>query len=132
MVHRAILGSYERMLALLIEHFAGNFPVWLAPVQAQIIPISNKNYDYAQKLAKKLKENDLRVEVDSSDNTMQSKIREAQMQKVPYMLIVGDREEEKGTVSVRLRTEEDKGAVKLEEFIDIITEKYLTKDLELW
>ncbi len=132
MVHRAILGSYERMIALLIEHFAGNFPVWLAPVQAQIIPISEKNFDYAEEIAKKLRAENIRVQLDTSDNTMQSKIREAQMQKVPYMLIVGDREEEKGTVSVRLRTEEDKGAIPLEEFIDTITKKYLTKDLQLW
>lgn len=132
MVHRAILGSYERMLALLIEHFAGNFPVWLAPVQTRIIPVSEKNNEYANKVANNLKEKDIRVEVDTSDNTMQSKIREAQMQKVPYMLIVGDREQTNGTVSVRLRTEENKGAISIEEFTDIITKKYLTKDLQLW
>ncbi len=132
MVHRAILGSYERMLTLLIEHFAGNFPVWLAPVQATIIPISEKNNNYAETIAKELKENNLRAEVDLSDNTMQSKIREAQVQKVPYMLIVGDREEKKDTVSVRLRTEENKGSVSREEFVKKITEKYLTKDLQLW
>ncbi|MBD3366397.1 threonine--tRNA ligase [candidate division WWE3 bacterium] len=132
MVHRAILGSYERMIALLIEHFAGAFPVWLAPVQVQIIPVSEKNNSYAQKVASTLKKNEIRVEMDDSDNTMQAKIRDAQMQKVPYMLILGDREEKAETVSVRLRTEENKGALPLEEFVEKVKDKYLTKDLELW
>jgi threonyl-tRNA synthetase len=132
MVHRAILGSYERMMALLIEHFAGAFPVWLSPVQVQIIPISEKNVDYANQIASQLKSNDIRVEVDSSDNTMQSKIRDAQVQKIPYMLILGDKEQEKNLVSVRLRTEENKGTMTLEEFTDIISRKYLTKSLDLW
>jgi threonyl-tRNA synthetase len=132
MVHRAILGSYERMLALLIEHFEGALPTWLSPVQVQIIPISDKNVDYAEKINQKLKEHDIRTNVDNSDTTMQSKIREAQLQKIPYMLIVGNRDEKNQTVSVRLRTEEDKGALKIEEFIDIITKKYLTRSLDLW
>lgn len=132
MVHRAILGSYERMIALLIEHFAGAFPVWLAPVQVSVIPISDQNLEYARKVKGQLKEREFRVEVDDSNNTMQAKIRDAQLQKVPYMLIVGGREEENGTVSVRLRTQENKGTMKLAEFTDIITQKYLTKDLNLW
>ena len=132
MVHRAILGSYERMIALLIEHFAGAFPVWLAPVQVQIIPISEKNVEYANKICAHLKEQNLRAETDASDTTMQSKIREAQMQKIPYMVIVGNRDEKGNTVSIRLRTGEDKGAMSLEEFTDIITTKYLTKSLDLW
>jgi threonyl-tRNA synthetase len=132
MVHRAILGSYERMMALLIEHFAGAFPVWLAPVQVRVIPISDKNVDYAKQIADLLKKNDIRIEVDTSDNTMQSKIRDAQLQRVPYMLILGDKEQEKNLISVRLRTEENKGTMTPEEFIGIITKKYLTKSLDLW
>ncbi len=132
MVHRAILGSYERMLALLIEHFSGAFPVWLSPVQVQIIPVSDRNIDYATKIASVLTNEDIRVEVDKSDSTMQSKIRDAQIQKTPYMLIVGDKEEKENTVSVRLRTEEDKGVIGIEEFTDIITRIYLTKSMNLW
>ncbi len=132
MVHRAILGSYERMMALLIEHFAGAFPVWLSPIQVQVIPISEKNTEYANKISTQLKNDDIRVAVDSSDSTMQQKIREAQMQKIPYMLIIGDKEQEKNQVSVRLRTEENKGVMSLDDFTDIMGKKYLTKSLDLW
>nr|MBP8961153.1 threonine--tRNA ligase [Patescibacteria group bacterium] len=132
MVHRAILGSYERMLALIIEHFAGAFPVWLSPVQVVIIPISEKNVGYAKTILAKLKEKEIRAKMDSSDKTMQQKIRDSQMQKIPYMLIIGDKEQEKEQVSVRLRTEENKGNMPLEEFTDIISKKYLTKSLDLW
>jgi threonyl-tRNA synthetase len=132
MVHRAVLGSYERLMALLIEYFVGAFPVWLSPVQAAIIPIGEKHIDYAKELAKKMKKEGLRVEVNDKDNKMQAKIREAQMQKVPYMLIIGDREVENEEVSVRLRSEENKGAMKTQEMIAKIKSIYLTKSLELW
>ena len=131
-IHRALIGSFERFFAFLIEHYKGAFPLWLSSIQAQVIPISDKNNEYAEGIAKKLMEEDLRVEADISDNTMQAKIREAQMQKIPYMLIVGDREEENQSVSVRLRSGENKGSLPIKEFTDIITQKYLTKDLQLW
>jgi len=131
-IHRALIGSFERFFAFLIEHYKGAFPLWLSPIQAQVIPISDKNNEYAQEIAEKLMEKDLRVEADISDNTMQAKIREAQMQKIPYMLIVGDKEEKNQSVSVRLRSGENKGSLPIKEFTDILIQKYLTKDLQLW
>jgi threonyl-tRNA synthetase len=132
MLHRAVLGSYERLMALLIEHFAGAFPVWLAPVQVAIIPISEKNNEYAQKVARLLKERGLRVEVNEKDEMMQAKIRDAQMQKVPYMLVLGAKEESEESVNVRLRDGKTVGMVKLEEFAQKVAQKYLTKALDLW
>jgi threonyl-tRNA synthetase len=118
MVHRALLGSFERFFGVLIEHFAGAFPVWLAPVQAVIIPIStDKHLDYAAEVGTRLKEAGVRVEVDDSRDRMQAKIRQAQLQKIPYMLVVGGKEQEAGAVAVRLRSGEDLGAVPIEEFI---------------
>lgn len=130
--HRSPLGSSERFVGFLIEHFAGAFPVWLSPVQAVVIPISDKQLDYAQKVQKTLKEKGLRVEVDDRSETMQAKIRDAQVQKVPYMLVVGGREEEKDQVSVRLRTGEDLKAKDLAEVAEKLTNIYLTKSLNLW
>ncbi len=132
MVHRAILGSYERIIALLIEHFAGAFPVWLSPVQIKVIPVSKETLDYAQEIANKLDAEDFRVELADGNDTLQAKIRDAQMQKIPYMLVVGEKEREANKVNVRLRTGEKKGVMDLAEFLDIIREKYLTKSLELW
>lgn len=117
MIHRVIFGSIERFIAILTEHFAGAFPVWIAPVQVVVIPVSERQYDYAKEIEKKLNELDIRVEADLRSEKVGYKIREAQLQKVPYMLIVGDKEVESGSVSVRDRKEGDKGAVKLEEFI---------------
>jgi threonyl-tRNA synthetase len=109
MVHRTLLGSLERFFGALIEHYSGAFPVWLAPVQARLIPISDRHNDYAYQLRDELREVGLRVEVDDSAERMQAKIRQAQLEKIPYMLVVGDREVADGTVSLRLRTEEDLG-----------------------
>ena len=118
MVHRALLGSMERFFGVLIEHFAGAFPVWLAPVQAVVIPIStDKHLDYARDVTDRLKAAGLRVELDEGKDRMQAKIRQAQQQKVPYMLVVGGKEQEQGTVAVRLRSGEDLGALPLESFI---------------
>jgi threonyl-tRNA synthetase len=111
MVHRALLGSMERFFGVLVEHYKGAFPVWLAPIQAVIIPIADRHVEYSRAVAAQLKKADLRVEVDASKNRMNAKIREAQTQHIPFMLIVGDRELEGGSVSVRLRTEEDLGAM---------------------
>jgi len=116
MIHRALLGSMERFMGVLIEHFAGAFPVWLAPVQAVLIPIADRHFDYAQKVAESLKSEGLRVEVDTRGERMNAKIRDAQNQKIPYMLVIGDREVEAETVSVRLRSEENLGAMSLEAF----------------
>lgn len=117
MIHRALLGSMERFMGVLIEHFAGAFPVWLSPVQAVIIPIADRHIPFAREVADALRQDELRVEVDDRGERMNAKIRDAQNQKVPYMLVVGDREAEQGTVSVRLRTEENLGAMSLDAFI---------------
>ncbi|HSF82472.1 MAG TPA: threonine--tRNA ligase [Anaerolineales bacterium] len=118
MVHRALLGSMERFFGVLIEHFAGAFPVWLAPVQAMIIPIADRHIPYAREVAGKLKDDGLRVEVDDRNERMNAKIRDAQMQKIPYMLVVGDKELEQGAVALRLRTGENPGAMSLEAFLE--------------
>jgi len=118
MIHRALLGSMERFMGVLIEHFAGAFPVWLAPVQAVLIPIADRHYEYAQKAASLLREAGLRVEVDQRGERMNAKIRDAQNQKIPYMLVIGDREVEAEAVSVRLRSEENLGAMPIDGFLE--------------
>jgi len=122
MIHRALLGSMERFMGVLIEHFSGAFPVWLSPTQAAIIPITDRHLVYANSVAAKLKEQGIRVDVDDRSERMNAKIRYAQMQKVPYMLVVGDREVEAGTVAVRLRSEENLGALPVSEFIELVQE----------
>ena len=117
MVHRALLGSMERFFGVLIEHYGGAFPMWLAPVQAVVIPIADRHIEYANTVADSLRGADLRVEVDTRSERMQAKIRDAQLQKVPYMLVLGDREAEAGAAAVRLRSGEDLGAMKLAELI---------------
>jgi len=117
MVHRALLGSLERFFGILVEHYAGAFPVWLAPVHAVLIPITDRHVEYARQVEKQLRAAGLRTEVDMRSERMQAKIRDAQLQKIPYMLVLGDREAEAGTVAVRLRTEEDLGPRPVEEFI---------------
>ena len=116
MVHRAVLGSLERFMGCLIEHYAGAFPVWLAPVQAVVIPIADRHLEYARKVGDELRAEGLRVNVDSRAERMNAKIRQAQLEKVPYMLVVGNREAESASVSVRLRTGEDLGACSLADF----------------
>jgi threonyl-tRNA synthetase len=117
-VHRVIYGSLERFMAILIEHTAGAFPVWLAPIQARVIPITDQQLPYGEQVAARLRAEGLRVEVDDSDKRMGGKIRDAQLQKVPYMLVIGKREAEQGAVSVRLRTEEDLGPMPVDAFIE--------------
>ena len=116
MIHRAILGSIERFIGILIEHYSGAFPVWLAPVQGVIIPISDRHLDYAASVQKALSASGLRIEVDSRRDRMNAKIRDAQMQKIPYMIVVGDSEEEGQSVSVRLRDGTNLGAISVSEF----------------
>lgn len=118
MVHKALLGSIERFLSVYIEHTAGNFPVWLAPTQVTIVPISEKHNEYATQILKQLKEKKIRAEVDLRNDKMQGKIRDAQKLKVPFMLILGDKEIEAKTVTVRTREGDNKFGVKTEEFID--------------
>jgi threonyl-tRNA synthetase len=114
------LGSIERFLGVLIEHYAGAFPIWLSPVQAVIIPISEKHHDYAGQVMRRLAEAGIRVEVDDRNEKMGYKIRAAQTQKIPYMLVVGDKEVQSGTVSVRNRFLGDEGSQSLESFMEKI------------
>jgi threonyl-tRNA synthetase len=118
MVHRALLGSIERFLGVLIEHYAGAFPIWLAPVQAMVIPIAERHHEYAQKVLGRLTEAGLRAEVDDRNEKMGYKIRSAQTQKIPYMLVIGDKESQSGEVSVRNRFSGDEGAQPLESFLE--------------
>jgi threonyl-tRNA synthetase len=116
-IHRAIFGSFERFIALLIEHFAGAWPLWLAPVQAVVLPISDRHLEFATAVRDRLAAAGLRVELDDRQEKIGYKIREAQLQKVPYMLVAGDREVAEGTVSVRSRSGGDLGARSVSAFI---------------
>jgi threonyl-tRNA synthetase len=118
MVHRALLGSMERFFGVLIEHFAGAFPVWLSPVQVEIIPIADRHFEYAHEVAGKLKAEGMRVEVDERSERMNAKIRDAQLLKVPYMLVVGDNEMEAGTVSLRVRDGSQENNIQVSTFIE--------------
>lgn len=120
-VHRALLGSLERFFGVLIEHYAGAFPVWLAPVQAKVIPIADRHHEYASQVYDQLKSAGLRVELDDGSERMNAKIRSGQMQKIPYMLVIGDREVEDGAVSVRLRTNENLGTMSVDDLIARVT-----------
>ena len=122
MVHRALYGSIERFLALLIEHYSGALPVWLAPTQAMVIPITDRNVDYARKVSDVLATAGFRVEVDERAGRMNAKIRDAQLQKIPYMLVVGNKEEQADGISVRLRTNEDRGMTDVPSFVDHLHE----------
>jgi len=122
MLHRVILGSIERFIGILIEHFAGAFPVWIAPTQVIILPVSEKFLNYAKKVYEFFKENDIRVELDERNEKLGFKIREAQLQKIPYMVIIGEKEESNNTISVRKRTKEDLGNLELNKFLDIIND----------
>jgi threonyl-tRNA synthetase len=117
MIHRAMLGSLERFLGILIEHTAGAFPLWLAPVQVKVLPVSEKTLDYARAVEKQLRAAGLRVEIDDSNEKLGYKIRQAQLEKTPYMLVAGAKEAEAGTIAVRLRSGEDLGAQPLEETV---------------
>ena len=123
MVHRAIFGSFDRFIGILTEHFAGAFPVWLAPVQIKILPIADKHKEYSKQLLNKLEEQGLRVELDDREEKIGYKIREAQLQKIPYMLIIGDKEVEANAVGVRSRKDGDIGQMPVEEFINKIQEE---------
>src|SRR5580658_221266 len=129
MVHRALYGSVERFFGILIEHYAGAFPLWLAPVQMVVMPITDRQLEYAQKVHARLEEAGLRSHLDDRKEKVQLKIRDAQMQKVPYMLVVGDREAEAGAVAVRHRKHGDLGAKPLEQFVEEVTKLVETKNV---
>ena len=118
MIHRVVFGSVERFMGILIEHYAGRFPVWLAPVQVKVLSVSEKSREYAAKVTSQLMAAGIRVENDARDEKIGYKIREAQLQRIPYMLVIGDKESEDGTiVAVRSRDKGDLGALKLDDFI---------------
>ncbi len=130
MIHRVIFGSIERFIAILTEHYAGAFPLWLAPVQAKVLPISDAAREYAEQVAKKLQEAGLRAEIDTRNEKIGYKIREAQLQKIPYMLVVGEKEQQNGTVSVRGRKAGDLGSMTAEEFLARATEEIAAKSAD--
>ncbi len=129
LVHRALFGSFERFIGIITEHFAGAFPVWLSPVQVKVLPISDNQKEYAKSVVEKLENDGLRVELDDRQEKIGYKIREAQLQKVPYMLILGDKEKEANAVGVRARKEGDIGQMKYEEFLSKIQEEIKSKKI---
>ncbi|HEY50723.1 MAG TPA: threonine--tRNA ligase, partial [Dehalococcoidia bacterium] len=132
MVHRTVLGSMERFLATLLEHYGGAFPVWLAPVQAQVIPVADRHLDYAHQIETELKNEGIRAEVDARSERINAKIRQAQLEKIPYMLVVGDNEVETKTVSVRLRSGEQLAGQPLAKFKETVKSAIAsrTRDIE--
>jgi threonyl-tRNA synthetase len=133
MIHRGILSTMERFMAFLIENYAGAFPVWLAPVQAVVIPVSAERHaEYARQVYERLQEAGLRAELDLRKERMNSKVRDAQLQKVPYMLVVGDKEAADNAVAVRLRSNENLGAVPLDDFIANVEKLVAARSRELW
>ena len=121
------MGSMERFFGVLIEHYGGAFPAWLSPVQAVLIPIADRHIPYCEEVAQRLKAAGLRVEVDAGNERMGNKIRQAQKQKIPYMLVVGDKEQEAGQVSIRLRSGEDLGAQDVAAFTEMALETVKNK-----
>ena len=131
MIHKAILGSLERFIAIMVEHFQGRFPTWIAPVQVKVVSISEQTGTYAEKVYMELKKRKLRVELDVGDRTMEYKLREALTQKIPYIVVVGKKEEDAGSIAVRTRTGKQKFGVKLNEFVDGIEKEISSRSLEL-
>lgn len=129
MIHRVVFGSIERFIGILTEHFAGAFPTWLAPVQVKLLPIADRHYDYLKAVENKLEEREIRCEIDDRSEKIGFKIRSAQMEKIPYMLVAGDKDIENGTVSVRSRKEGEQGAMSVDEFADMIEKEIKSKAL---
>ena len=127
MIHRVVYGSIERFIGVITEHYAGAFPTWLSPNQVVVMPITDRVNDYAEEVARKLSDYDIRCTTDLRNEKIGYKIREAQLKKTPYMLVVGDKEAESGTVSVRTRNGVDLGAMPFEEFLDKISEEIRNK-----
>ena len=130
MLHRVVLGSIERFIGVITEHFAGAFPAWLAPVQVKVLPVTDRAADYADEVAAKLDAQGFRVEVDKRSEKIGKKIRETTLEKVPYMLVVGDRDMENATVSPRHRSGSDLGAMSLDEFSALLDEEVKTKAIK--
>jgi len=126
-IHRVVYGSLERFIGILTEHLAGAFPVWLSPVQVAVIPISERHDEYAKKIEKELKDKNIRVEIKNQNETLGKKIREAEMQKIPYLLIVGDKEIAANAVAVRERRKGDLGQMPINNFVDKIKNKIISK-----
>ena len=122
MIHRVVYGSLERFLGVITEHFAGAYPCWLAPVQVKILPVTDRAYDYADNIKSVLDQHGYRVEIDKRNEKTGRKIRDAQMEKVPYMIVVGDRDIENNTIALRHRTDGELGTMTLEQFERIIGE----------
>jgi threonyl-tRNA synthetase len=131
MIHRGVISTMERMMAYLIELYAGAFPPWLAPVQVAIVPIADRHFDYAKTVAARLLAKDFRVETDLSDKRMNNKIRSAQLQKIPYILVIGDKEMAADAAAVRLRTGEDLGAKPVAEFVEMLEKVVKSRTLKL-
>jgi threonyl-tRNA synthetase len=127
MLHRALFGSFERFIGVLIEHYAGAFPLWLSPVQVIVIPVSEKFSEYGKEVAEKLKEQDIRVESNASNESLGKRIREAEKQKIPYILVVGEKEEKSETVTIRSRESKEQNAISLEEFLKKIAQEIKEK-----
>jgi threonyl-tRNA synthetase len=123
MIHRVVFGSIERFIAILTEHFAGAFPVWLSPIQVKILPLVDKHHEYAAKVQKELEAKGIRVEIDLRNEKIGYKIREAQLEKIPYMLVIGDKEMDNNMVAVRSRKEGDLGAMSLNDFMNKIDQE---------
>ena len=130
MIHRVVFGSIERFIGIITEHFAGAFPVWLSPVQVKILPITDRSAEYSRELQKKLEAAGVRAETDLRNEKIGYKIREAQSQKIPYMLVIGDKEAEAGNVSVRTRSGGDMGAMSVADFLARITGEIASRTRE--
>jgi threonyl-tRNA synthetase len=130
-IHRAPLSTHERMIGFLLEHYAGNFPVWLSPDQVRVIPITDTHNDYAMKLVARMKGKGIRAEADLSNDRMNAKIRQAQLFKIPYMLVVGEREMSDGTVSLRKRDGTRQDGMPVEQFIQLVKDRIEKRSAEL-
>ena len=129
MIHRVVFGSIERFIGILTEHFAGAFPIWLAPVQVELMPIADRHNEFTSKVAAELKKRGIRVEVDGRSEKIGFKIREAQLQKIPYMLVIGDKEVETENVSIRCRKRGDIGTMSVSDFCDMVEKEIREKTI---
>jgi threonyl-tRNA synthetase len=127
MIHRALFGSFERLIGILIEHYAGEFPLWLAPVQAIVLPIADRHVEYARELTDDLRQRGVRAELDERPESVGRKIRDAELRKIPHMLIVGDREQETGEVSLREHRRGDVGALSIEAFAERVKSSVISR-----
>ena len=127
MIHRALMGSYERFIGIMLEHLQGELPLWLAPVQAIVLPIADRHADFAESAARSLAQARLRAEADTRGESVSRKIRDAELRKIPYMLVVGDREQEAGEVSVREHRHGDLGSMRLEDFTERLQKQVETR-----